>query len=273
VDAAHFVEEIPARAGVTERTPVVLLHSSGLSRRQWRRLAPLLTAEGFPVVLPDLVGHGDSPPLLPRQRARHEDDIDWLGRLLEARGRMHLVGHSYGGLIAAIAAARAPERVRSLVLIEPVAFGMLAPSDVEAREELAAIDFRWNEPFDAERWLSVFVDYWSGPGAWAALREEARAEFRRVGWAVHETVRTLVSDETPRAAYANVKAPVTLLFGERTTIASRTVTARLAETFPRAEEHAIAGAGHMAPLTHAEQVNGLVRDALLRADADRAPSH
>ncbi|HEX2691022.1 MAG TPA: alpha/beta fold hydrolase, partial [Kofleriaceae bacterium] len=36
----------------------------------------------------------------------------------------HLVGHSYGGLLAMVAATRCPERVKSLVLIEPPAFGV-----------------------------------------------------------------------------------------------------------------------------------------------------
>lgn len=256
--APLFVEEIAGG----DRAPVVLLHSSGLSRRQWRKLAPALAKSGFPVIMPDLAGHGDSPPREIGSPTRHDEDIEWLGQFLEARGPAHVVGHSYGGLIAAAAAARAPERVLSLVLIEPVTFAMLGPEDEEARRELQSIDFRWDAPFDADRWLETFVDYWSGKGAWRGMREEARTEWKRVAWPVHETVRTLMTDAMPREAYARVTAPVTLIYGEATTLASRTVTARLAATFPHATRHAIPGAGHMSPLTHPDRVFSIVHDSL-----------
>ena len=46
-----------------------------------------------------------------------ERDADWVAALLEPGD--HLVGHSYGGVIALLAAARRPERVASLTVIEP----------------------------------------------------------------------------------------------------------------------------------------------------------
>ncbi|TXC97382.1 alpha/beta hydrolase [Streptomyces sp. ISID311] len=75
-------------------------------------------ARRWHLVLPDRPGHGATPAAGP-----HEDfdqDADLLAPLLGEGA--HLVGHSYGGLVALGMAVRQPGQVRSLTLIEPPAF-------------------------------------------------------------------------------------------------------------------------------------------------------
>src|SRR5438270_12284733 len=108
-------------------SPVLLLHSSGLSGRQWRRLVRKLEERGFRASAPDLTGHGESAPLLEPTPFSFLQDAERVRGMLAEGGPMHLVGHSYGGLVALIAALGAPEKVRSLALFEPVAFGVLDP--------------------------------------------------------------------------------------------------------------------------------------------------
>jgi pimeloyl-ACP methyl ester carboxylesterase len=245
-------------------TPVVLLHSSGLSGRQWRRLVPGLVSRGFRNIVPDLTGHGASEAWPEPRPFSFTTDVDALVALLDAHGPAHVVGHSYGAFVGLIAALAAPRSIRSMVLFEPVAFGTLDPAaDADASAGLARVAVRWG-PSDREReqWLQTFVDYWGGEGAWSALREEARAEFRRVGWVVSEGVRTLMEDRTPATAYRAIQFPVRVLTGEGSPIAARRVAQRLGESIPSAEVITIPGAGHMAPLTHADLVNGKIVEAL-----------
>jgi len=58
-------------------------------------------------------------------------DAEDLAALLDVLGPAHLVGHSYGAVIALLAAARVPEQLLSLVAIEPPAFE-LARGDASA---------------------------------------------------------------------------------------------------------------------------------------------
>jgi pimeloyl-ACP methyl ester carboxylesterase len=252
--------------------PVVLLHSSGLSGRQWKRLASTLTAlmpGRLRTVVPDLTGHGASPALIEPRPLSFRDDVDHTLAILEAEGApVHLVGHSYGGLVAIQAALRAPSSVRSLVLYDPVAFGALDPvADQPALQELASLDLTWGPgEADRERWLKAFVNYWGGgDAAWGALREEARAEFRRVGWACREGVRSLLEDTTPAESYRAIPAPALLLTGALTPIAARSVVRRLGESLPHASTVIVPGAGHMGPLTHADAVNAAILDFIARA--------
>ncbi|HEY3820032.1 MAG TPA: alpha/beta hydrolase [Polyangiaceae bacterium] len=241
--------------------PVVALHSSGLSARQWRRLASALTDQGFRAVVPDLVGHGRSPEWPETAPFTFDVDVEHVSELLESLGEpVHLVGHSYGAFVGLLAARAAPSRIRSLVLYEPVAFGLLDPvKDVDAAEELKAVGMTWDpSPEGRERWLESFVDYWGGSGAWTALREDARAEFRRVAWVMHRAVVSLVKDETPASAYEGIEAPVLLMTGERSTLAAHAVIRRLAAALRDARVRTVPGAGHMGPLSHAEVVNGAI---------------
>jgi pimeloyl-ACP methyl ester carboxylesterase len=252
---------------VGEGVPVHLLHSSGLSGRQWKRLAGRLAGEGFSAIVPDLTGHGASPPWLEPVPFSYRDDVDLFVETLKAGPPVHVVGHSYGGLVAILAALEVPDAVRSLVLFEPVAMGVLdALADADAKASLEKIEVPWGtSPDDHEGWLRAFVDYWGGTGAWDALREEARAEFRRVGWVVKEEVTTLGSDRTPRSAYGIIRCPVTLLTGELSPLAAGRVVTHLAAALPNAHVITLPGAGHMAPLAQAATVNDLIVAALSHA--------
>ncbi len=77
-----------------------------------------LAERGWQVIVPDRPGHGRSPS--PGRPDDAEADAVWLADLLaESKDGAHLVGHSFGGCVALAAAARRPDLVRSLTLIEP----------------------------------------------------------------------------------------------------------------------------------------------------------
>jgi pimeloyl-ACP methyl ester carboxylesterase len=236
--------------------PVVLLHSSGMSGRQWRRLAKSLVARGMRARVPDLAGHGESPAWPEPTPFTFRFDVERVAQLLGSLGSPgHVVGHSYGGLIALLASLAAPSSVRSLALYDPVAFGVLErPLDADVASDLERVPQTW-DVCGRERWLEAFVDYWGGPGAWPALRDDVRAEFRRVAWVVYQGVTTLLGEETPASAYRDLRVPLLLLTGSQSPIAAQKVVLRLAGSFPRARVVTVPEAGHMGPLTHADFVN------------------
>ena len=237
---------------------IVLVHGAFADSSSWNGVTKILQKDGYRVVA------AANPLRSVSTDAAYVSDI-----VASIEGQVVLVGHSYGGFVALLAALAAPVSVRSLTMFEPVAFGCLdRVADADARVELAAVDFVWGAtPEDHDRWLAMFGDYWSGAGAWAALREEARADFRRVGWVVCQGVTSLVADDTPASAYRAISAPVRLLSAERSPLAARRVVQRLGETLPQSTVVTIPKAGHMAPLSHAEQVNAAILDALAAAEA------
>jgi pimeloyl-ACP methyl ester carboxylesterase len=252
-------------------TPVVLLHSGGLSSRQWGRLGEQLAAT-HRVVAPDFLGYGRSSSW-PGDELFHFD-LDELATeaLLDSISEpVHLVGHSYGGFIALLVALHRPGMVRSLSLFEPVAFGVLhSLTDAAALSSLVngGVEASLLDPAigGQEPWLRAFVDFWNGPGAWEALPEPARVSFRAVSWKLFGEVRSLLLDRTPHQAYAMLSASTLLLSGERSPLPARRVVAHLAEAIPGARVRTVAGAGHMAPITDAHQVNEWIVDHIARQE-------
>jgi pimeloyl-ACP methyl ester carboxylesterase len=99
-------------------TPIVCLHGVTGHAWTWHELAPHLTEIGAVVCL-DLRGHGDSQWSASGAYETEEHVAD-LEVWLDAMGltRVALLGYSWGALIAASFAARRPERVRRLVMLD-----------------------------------------------------------------------------------------------------------------------------------------------------------
>lgn len=99
--------------------PAVFVHGSfGSGEFTFRAQRPL--AESHRLLLVDRRGFGGSAA---SGRVDFDRDADDVAALLE--GGAHLVGHSYGGVVSLLAAARRRDGVRSLTVIEPPALGLV----------------------------------------------------------------------------------------------------------------------------------------------------
>lgn len=97
---------------------VVMVPGMGDSRRAYRFLAPALTAAGYRVATMDLRGHGESS-LGWDSYTRTDTAHDIVALIEHLGGPAVVVGHSFAGGAATIAAARRPELVTALVEIGP----------------------------------------------------------------------------------------------------------------------------------------------------------
>jgi pimeloyl-ACP methyl ester carboxylesterase len=133
--------------------PVVLVHG-GLEDGAQTWPEQMVLAERWTLHVPDRVGYGASAGL------GEAEDFDRDAELLAAAlpEGAHLVGHSSGALAAMFTAARRPDAVGSLAVIEPPAFH-LAP---EARELAEAAEEIFDADVDAvefmRRFFEVFAD-------------------------------------------------------------------------------------------------------------------
>jgi pimeloyl-ACP methyl ester carboxylesterase len=118
-----------------EGEPIILLHGSGapapVSETTWAKQRPL--AERYRLIMPTRRGYGERPVVM--QTDIESDVADLLSLLGEGA---HLLGFSYGGIVALTAAARRPDLVRSLTVIEPPAL-KLAHGSAEAAAQMARL--------------------------------------------------------------------------------------------------------------------------------------
>ena len=248
---------------------VVALHASASSGRQWQALQSQL-ADGYLVLSPDLYGSGDSPPWPPGRGLTLADEVALLEPVFEAAGGpFHLIGHSYGGAVAARAALTYPGCCRSLVLIEPVLFGLLVAEDPHqpAAREVVAVCQHTGAAVEVGALDSAaqrFIDYWMGTGTWAGTPPQRRAAIAAAMPGVRNQWTAIFAETTPLAAYSLLDLPVLYLEGTESPSSTRAVARLLTQALPNVTSAELNGAGHMAPLTHAGLVNAAIKEYLQR---------
>jgi pimeloyl-ACP methyl ester carboxylesterase len=254
-----------ALRGSAPRGPAVIcLHSSASSARQW---APLREALGpaFRTMAPGLLGYGDEGSWTFERALSLDDEARQIEPLIAAEDDgVHLVGHSYGGAVALHLALRNPGRVKSVSLYEPVLFNLLHedPASREPAVEISAVRIavrRAAYSGRAEQAAQTFVDYWSGPGAWEALADKRRAPIVAHMRKVDAEFDAVFYNATSLLTYRRLAMPVLAMVGETTRRPPRRILDLLATVLPDVTRREIAGAGHLGPLTHADEVNARIR--------------
>ncbi len=257
-------------------TNVIALHCSGAGAGQWKKLAATLGPR-YAVDAPEhygcnSTGHwtGEHAFSLADEAQRTVDLID------RCAGKVHLVGHSYGGGVALHIALARPDRIASLSLYEPSVFHLLkafGPAAREAFTEITAITAKTGSGIVSGDYRSAavaFIDYWGGVGTFASLRPAVQSALVR--WIPKSPldVRALIEEGTPLAAYAALDFPVLVMSGELAPAPTRQIAEMLPGLLADARTAVIEGAGHMGPMTHAEAVAAEIARHIRQAEE---PAH
>lgn len=98
--------------------PIVLLHGLTANGACWTPLARALEAD-YDVIMPDARGHGKSD--VPDYGYRYRDHANDIAGLVQALGLRSpiLLGHSMGGMTAAVVASENPKLLGGLILADP----------------------------------------------------------------------------------------------------------------------------------------------------------
>ncbi len=247
--------------------PVVLLHCSSSAGLQWRQLVDRL-ADRYEVFAPDLIGYGETDHWPADQPLAPADEIDLIRRrLADPDAPVHLVGHSYGGLLALRAALDGLLQVKSLTLIEPIAFWLLREAgEGSLFSEILALGEGFNAGIDAgdpESGIKVYFDYWNGTSAWDAAADELRAYVLGTARKTYKEWPNAFEPTTPLSAFAQLDMPTMLVKGAETPGPTARVVALLTEALQSPRVTEVAGAGHMSPITHPDDVNDAIESFLM----------
>jgi len=240
--------------------PLVLFHGGSGSWTHWIRNIRELSRH-FELWVADIPGLGSSTmPPQPWVPATIADVVvAGLGELLPPPARLRLAGFSFGGQIAGLTAARMGDRIRSLTLIGVAALGLrAAPREPFAKvrtgmsaAEIAAV-YRQNLA------VLMFADPANIDALAVHLQAEniKRARFRS---------RPFASTDTLARALADVRAPLSTIWGTRDIIARPSLEARLdilRRHHPELDVRLIEGAGHWVAYEAAERFNAAFLELL-----------
>lgn len=232
--------------------PIVLLHGFGGDRLSWQNIQVALSTKKRSIAF-DLPGHGEA--------------LDWprignagvaakaVTQSLESLDlpKVHMVGHSMGGAVAALVALRNPDLVASMTLLAPGGFGpeinhrllrrYATATDASEMEVLLEQFFGWE--FKLPKFLaSTAAESRARPGAVATL--EAIAD---------EIIDGRVQRTLPRDDLAALQMPIKVLWGTQ----DRVLPTRQAHKLPGiVATHIFERVGHMVHLEIPKDVTRLI---------------
>ena len=237
---------------------VILCHCSSASHKEWLPLIAALAGD-WRVLAPDFIGYGRSGAWPADRLFTAQADVDVLLKLAKKSGRkLHMVGHSYGAVMALLAARALGPKVKSLVLVEPVAFNLLR---VEQRPEWAEIERLGVQVLgavakgDDRAAAAHFMRYWLGRFRWFIAPEKFKAAVTATIPKVALEFMLMLDTSTSLDDYRSVTVPTLLIAGSKTRVPARAVADMLAATLPNVSVEILKGAGHMSPFTHPAELN------------------
>jgi pyruvate dehydrogenase E2 component (dihydrolipoamide acetyltransferase) len=238
--------------GAADGSPVVLVHGFGGDLNNWMFNQPVL-AERHLVTALDLPGHGGS------SKDVGAGDLGFLAetlvRFLAALGieRAHLAGHSLGGAVALELALERPETVASLTLVAPAGLGPEIDNGYiegfiaagRRKEMKTALETLFADPSLVSRdMVNDVLKYKRLDGVEAALKTIAAAAFPGGRQA------RVMRDRLPQ-----LSMPAQVIWGRH----DRIIPAAQAQGLPgNVAVHLLDGAGHMAHMEAAGEVNRLI---------------
>jgi pimeloyl-ACP methyl ester carboxylesterase len=247
-DAWLRVLDLDQREVSNDALPVVFVHGFGSRLESWRMVQPNI-AKSHRTISFDQRGFG----LSERSEGEygpesHAADVIALMDALHVE-RAILVGHSYGCGVVLRAALRHPERVAGIVLVSPFAL-----------DEQVGSYFHWAQvPGLGEAMFSAQFTDFPGEKYQLAFGPESRAKFVSVA-ALDEVQRIQAQPGTTYAAlatirgmdyakvekdYAAIRAPITVVWGEKDRVTPIKMLDTLAARLPNAKFVRVPAVGHM----------------------------
>lgn len=246
------------RTGTDHASTVVFLHAVGYDLTYWGGQIAALNGD-YNLVAFDLPGHGRSTG----------DAADWsfdrvasvVAKLIEevSDGPVHLVGLSFGGMIAQATVLARPDLIRSLTLMgtasqfsEEARAGMKARAEATRQSGMAAV-------------LPSSLDRWFTPETRARrpdLIDRVTKTILGDDPAVHAAIWDMISEFDVHDRLGEVRCPTLVLVGERDPSTPPSAASVLAEGIPGARMVVLPNASHMIQLEAPEAVNAELKGFL-----------
>jgi pimeloyl-ACP methyl ester carboxylesterase len=247
---------------------VVLVPGSCSTGAAWR---PIMAEWGtqFRHVTTSLLGYGGTA----ERRSKSDPSIAHEAEALEAvirraGGPVHLVGHSFGGLVSLVVALRNQVPLASLTIVEAPALEVLREDGehhhYDAFRQMTDAYFAAFAAGDKEA-IATMVDFYGGAGTYASWPERVRA------YAMETTHVNIIDWASARgypltpAALARLATPTFIMTGTASHPAARRANELLGQHVTGSDFRVIDGAAHFMIATHAGEVARLIAHHIWRA--------
>jgi pimeloyl-ACP methyl ester carboxylesterase/uncharacterized protein YjiS (DUF1127 family) len=254
---------------------IVLVPGSCSTGAAWQPLVAQWEG-GFRCVTTSLLGYGGTAErraafdadIAPADIAHEAEIVEAVIR--RAGGKVHLVGQSFGGLVALAVALRRKVALLSLTIIEAPAAALLRESGEHRHyHAFRAMTCAYFAAFHAGDRAAIgsMIDFYGGAGTFAIWPRRVR------DYAIETTAVNMLDWASaygfapPPESLARIAVPTLILTGAASHPAMRRASEILAQSIAKTSLVTVAGAAHFMIATHAEELAWAIAGHVARAEA------
>lgn len=246
-------------AGQKGKPAVIMLHGMSTSADSFRELMHLM-AEDYYLIAPDIPGFGYSENTNPYTM---EHLIEWLADLVETLNlpSVHLLGHSFGGVLAMGQALSYPEKYERLVLVAPA---VLVASQYPDWLKKAGKNLRLVEAgIVLSRILlerQIRVPFFDADSMDETIWERRRTDYANSRASAAAMNAVAFYDVRPRLP--EIQQPTFIIWGEDDPVVPHEHAEKIKKHVPNSQIYKVSTCGHIPMLEREQEVAGVVREFL-----------
>jgi pimeloyl-ACP methyl ester carboxylesterase len=243
-------------------TPVVYLHGAFSTASAWRGILQART-HNLPTIVPTLPGLAVAPTPSMARDYDLDKEVDHLADIIkvETSEPVHLVGHSYGGLVAYAAALSGRVDIRACTLFEPLTLDLLKQTgDAGVLAELTDFLDCYQATHEAgDLWaVRQVIDLWGGAGFLESLPERIQLSMASMtGFNIQQWAANRAFTPSLEKIQA-MTIPITLVHGEKTHPVCKLVNERLHELLPNSRLVEVGDASHFLIQSHSDTCAAII---------------
>ena len=245
--------------------PIVFIHGSFANTSTWKQMVNQLS-DHYRCICIKQPGHGGAPAPDDWDNPSVETEVDIVVSVLQhlKLDPIHLVAHSFGGVVAVAVALSGKVPLRAMTLFEPVLTGILEVTgrdkDAQAVDQFCD-DYRLaianGESYACRR----VIDFWGGEGQFDQMPEfikeamDPLTDYNARHWDLcQNTVYT-------KEAYQQCEVPTFLVCGDQSSPIVRAISQSLTDNLALAQMKIIEGASHFLVTSHGSQCLDYVKES------------
>ena len=247
--------------------PIIFIHGSFANSNSWRKISDLID-DFYQYGTINLPGHGGLPDPDDFQKPSFQPEFKKIKEILKQSPNMqdgvHLVGHSFGAVVALACSLNSSLPIKKLTLFEPVDVSVLTTfSKLEALKTVTDFidSYKHAHNNNEKHACARVIDLWGGTGSFDAIPSHIQAAMADM---TQNNLRHWeLCKNNPRTIkqYEELNIPVVLVHGSKSNPVAINIAKSLNDHLPNSSIHEIADASHFMITSHPKECAKILLNA------------